>query len=405
MVDQDIAQIRALHDVLPADEVVHRYIALAERQPGEPAVFQSLALFLMLKGEFDAAIEVIDNALSLRPDPLSHFIKGRACDEKLDFAGAVEAYRACLKLDEGNAKAKFYLSLAYLSLGDFADGAPLYSHRLAPERIARYAGIPHWSPDMPRGRVLLWAEQGIGDEVMFLQLLHLAVKLDFAFTVECDRRLIALLRANFPTATFIDRNMPADTGAFDYQMPIGDLLAMFHQPLLAGEVTRPSLVPVPYPAVAARAAQVKADRTLIGISWLSTNEDYGARRSVMVETLCRTLDPARHAIAILQYLAPEEELDRLRARGFSCIAEFDCFNDVDAVFALISVCDAIISIDNSVVHFAGAVGVETHLLLPQLPNWRWGVSGESSYWYPSVRLHRRMPGKSWNDVVDAISVG
>lgn len=404
MVDQDIAQIRALHDVLPADEVVHRYLALAERQPDEPAVFQSLALFLMLKGEFDAAIEVIDNALSLRPDPVSYFIKGRACDEKLDFAGAIDAYRACLALDEGNAKAKFYLSLAYLSVEDFRSGTPLYSHRLSPERVARYAGTPRWSPDMRRGRVLLWAEQGIGDEIMFLQLLHLAVKLDFAFTVECDRRLIALLRANFPTVSFVDRTAPVDAGAFDYQMPIGDLLAIFHQPLIAGDVTRPSLVPVPHQGVAARAAQVKTDRKLIGLSWLSTNEDYGARRSVMVETLCRKLDPARHAIAVLQYLAPEQELDRLRARGFSCIAEFDCFNDVEAVFALIAVCDAIISIDNSVVHFAGAVGVETHLLLPQLPNWRWGVSGETTYWYPNVHLHRRTADKSWGDVVDAIPV-
>jgi tetratricopeptide (TPR) repeat protein len=402
MIDQDIARIRALHDVLPADEVVHRYIALADRQPDEPAVYQSLALFLMLKGEYDAAIEVIDNALSLRPDPLSFFIRGRACDETLDFAGAIEAYRACLALDESNAKAKFYLSLAYLSVGDFSDGTALYSYRLSPERAARYAGIPQWSPDKPGGRVLLWAEQGIGDEIMFLQLLHLAVKLDFAFTVECDRRLIAILRANFPTVSFVDRTTPADPAAFDYQMPVGDLLAVFHQPLLAGAVPRPSLAPVPHPAVAARAAQVKADRRLIGLSWLSTNEDYGARRSVMVETLCRRLDPARHAIAVLQYLAPEPELEKLRARGFTYIAEFDCFNDVEAVFALVAACDAIVSIDNSVAHFAGAVGVETHLLLPQLPNWRWGVSGEETYWYPSVHLHCRAADQSWGDVVDAI---
>ncbi len=390
---------------MAAERVVDLYIDLSAKWPGEARVPQNLALFLMLQGEFAAAIATIDVALSFGEDPVSYFIKGRALDETLDFARSIDCYRHCLRLDATDGRAKFYLSLASLSLGDFDQGTRFYPHRLPPEQAARFASVAPWSPDAPRGRVLIWAEQGIGDEVMFLQLLHLAEELDFAFTVECDPRLISLFRANFPDIAFVARNGPIDAGAFDYQVAMGDLLGFFHRPLREGRLWRPSLVPVPRADVAARVAQVKRGRKLVGLSWFSVNEEYGLRRTVPVETLCRALDPKRHAIAILQYLPQDEDLATLRDRGFDCIADVDGFNDIEAVMALIGACDAVVSIDNSVAHFAGAVGVETHLLLPALPNWRWGVSGERSYWYPNMRLHRRAPGIGWDGVVDAIPLG
>ena len=404
MMDIDLARIRALENELPADEVVHLYAALARQWPGEARIHQCLALFLMLQGDFDAAVRAIDVAISLGTDSISYFIKGRALDEKLDFAGSIACYKQCLSRDRDNPKVQLYLSLAYLSLGDFRRGTRLYPYRLSPEQRARFARLRRWSPVEPSGRVILWAEQGIGDEIMFLQLLHLAAETDFAFTVECDRRLIPLLWSNFPSIGFVEHNAPIDPRAFDYQLPIGDLLGLFHRPLRDGKLRRPSLVPIARADVAERAAEVKRGRKLVGLSWLSASADYGVRRSVTIETLCRKLDPARHAIAILQYLPPPEDLAALRARGFDCIAEFDCFNDIEAVFALIAACETVISIDNSVAHFAGAAGTKTHLLLPQLPNWRWGVSGEASYWYPAMRLHRRMPGMSWDAVVDGIAI-
>jgi tetratricopeptide (TPR) repeat protein len=404
MIDGELARIRALENTLPVDEVAGLYGSLARQWPRDAGIHQNLALALMLKGDFEAAVAAIDIAISLKKDPISYFIKGRALDEAMDFARSIDCYRKCLSRDKNNPRAKFYLSLAYLSLGDFRNGMRLFRYRLAGEETARFAGLRRWSPAERSGRVFIWAEQGIGDEIMFLQLLHLVTELDFAFTVECDWRLMSLLRANFPGITFVERGGAFDRTGFDYHIATGDLLALFHQALLDGRLRRPSVAPVSRPDVAARVVRARSGRKLIGLSWLSANADHGARRSVPVETLCRNLDPARHAIAVLQYLAQDEDLAKLRGSGFDCIADVDCFNDIEAVFALIAECDTILTIDNSVAHFAGAAGVDTHLLLPHLPNWRWGVSGATSYWYPDLHLHRRTPGMSWDEVADRIPV-
>ena len=118
------------------------------------------------------------------------------------------------------------------------------------------------------------------------------------------------------------------------------------------------------------------------------SEDYGIRRSLPVETFLRELDPQRVVIVSLQYLAPKTEIAKIRGYGFQVIDEIDCYQDIDAVFSIMSQCDKIMTIDNSVAHFAGALGLVTEVRIPNLANWRWGLEGTRTYWYPSVTLKR-----------------
>ena len=128
--------------------------------------------------------------------------------------------------------------------------------------------------------------------------------------------------------------------------------------------------------------------SLIGLSWLSMNEEYGQRRSWPVEALLEGLDPHNIVVVALQYLAPKSEIDKIRAMGFQVIDDIDCHQDIDAVFSIMSNCEKVITIDNSIAHFAGALGLETEIWLPNLPNWRWGLEKTKTYWYPSVTLKR-----------------
>ena len=128
--------------------------------------------------------------------------------------------------------------------------------------------------------------------------------------------------------------------------------------------------------------------SLIGLSWLSMSEEYGQRRSWPVGALLEGLDPHNIVVVALQYLAPQSEIDKIRAMGFQVIDDIDCHQDIDAVFSIMSHCQKIITIDNSIAHFAGALGLETEIWLPNLPNWRWGLEKTKTYWYPSVTLKR-----------------
>ena len=78
------------------------------------------------------------------------------------------------------------------------------------------------------------------------------------------------------------------------------------------------------------------------------------------------------------------------------IDEIDLFQDIDGLAALISACDLVISIDNSTVHLAGALGVDTRVLLPKVADERWGLRKNHSYWYDCLTLYRQDTEGDWS---------
>jgi hypothetical protein len=104
----------------------------------------------------------------------------------------------------------------------------------------------------------------------------------------------------------------------------------------------------------------------------------------------------------LQYLAPPEHLQAIRDRGFELIDRVDALNDIEGLAALAAHCDAIVSIDNSTLHLAGAMGLRTWALIPRLPNWRWQLQTSRSDWYPSLELLRQALPFDWSAEVEML---
>ena len=347
---------------------------------------QQRALELAMEGKFDEALITIEQNIKKYPgNSGNYYFKGRIHDELLQYEASIAAYKKCLKRDKKNKKAKVNLGLAYLSLENFREGCSFYHFRHSDDVIRRFNKVRPWYPKCRPGKVLIWAEQGIGDEVMFAQLIGNLADYSHKFFLECDVRLHKILSKNYPWLGLIARNSEFDLKGFDYHLPIGDLLKFFSGKL--GNIPKSTLKPLEIEAVNISTQNLN-DRgfSLVGISWLSMNEEYGVRRSRPVELFCNELNPKDTAIINLQYLTPESEIEIIRSRGFSVVDSFDCFGDLNAVFALISKCDKIITIDNSVAHFAGSIGAKTEVWLPSLPNWRWGMKRTSCYWYPNVTI-------------------
>ena len=75
------------------------------------------------------------------------------------------------------------------------------------------------------------------------------------------------------------------------------------------------------------------------------------------------------------------------------------FTDTTAILRHL---DGVITTDTAIAHLAGAVGTPVAMLLGRVPDWRWGLQGESTPWYPSVTLYRQQQLGCWSDVVARI---
>jgi len=382
------------------EETVEKYLELLNSYPNEVVIYQHLSIFFAKHQLFDQALLAIDSGIELdETNSKNYFLKGRFYDESLNFSESIKSYEKCLELDPSNQQTKFNLSLAFLSIENFDKGLPLYQYRLSEEQLSRFSGIPSWDKPEGMGNILIWSEQGVGDEIMFLRLAPALSELEGRFFIECDERFVSTMEHNFPEFIFIPKGSDISNIDLDYQSPMGNLLVHFYREVMQERIQNHFIQPVIRDDLESVFTGISDKKKKIGISWLSMNEEYGARRSVHVAQLLQNLDPEECILVNLQYLVPEEDVKRIEQAGFELLDPVDCFSDLEGLFNLIGKCDHVITIDNSVVHLAGAVGVDVKLLLPSLPNWRWGLEGVKCDWYPTVDIFRQDASMSWDAVI------
>ena len=80
----------------------------------------------------------------------------------------------------------------------------------------------------------------------------------------------------------------------------------------------------------------------------------------------------------------------------------DYINDFSDTAALLMNMDLIITIDSSVAHLAGALGIKTYILLPKTAEWRWFYDEEKTIWYNSVRIFRQKESNNWDEVIERV---
>jgi len=335
---------------------------------------------------------------------------------------AFKGYARVLELDPRNDETHNNLSHLMLRLGEFESGWRHYEWRWA--RILKDQHVdfplPQWQGESLSGRSLLvWREQGIGDQIMFSSMLPSLLRLGGTLKYEVESRLHPLFRRSFPQVEFIQRTQVnvQENGqeakklawpATDYQIAMGSL----------GLLLRPSLEHFPsqrsfLQADSERSQQLRREYTqmfpnkrLVGISWrggTSIGNQKQNRRITMTElAMLQTLPDTQ--LINLQYGDTRAERKEAEALGLHIHDDnrIDPLIDLDAQAAQIAALDAVISVDNTTVHLAGALGVPTYALLQLNPNWRWGLAEGPSYWYSHVQLFRSRATDIWSEVLQRV---
>lgn len=383
----------------PAAAVTQYRAALAARPDFLPALV-NLAVAERASGLAEAAVITARAALGQAPDRADLRIGlGAALMDCGDFAAARDLHDTALAQAPDHAEARWNRALCALALGDFSTGWHDYEARWRVPRFPSrpYCGpLPRWDGN-PDARLLVWAEQGIGDEILFASVLAELAPRCATLTVSLDPRLIPLFSRSLPPQIrLIARNTPPDEGDHDAQIALGSACGHLRPDPSSFGATAPGWLRADPARIAA--LRPAPGRQRIGVSWLSHNPQRGIARSIAPERLIAALPPEAELID-LQYDATEETRAAISAATGRTLLRprgIDARGDLDGLAALIAGCDAVVSIDNSTVHLAGALGVPTHVLLPRGADWRWGTDPARTLWYDALRLYRQSQEGDWS---------
>jgi hypothetical protein len=257
------------------------------------------------------------------------------------------------------AEGRFSQALSLLREGRFAEAWPLYEARKALSRITLLrpiAQFPEWrGEDIAGRRIVVCAEQGFGDQIMWGRYMPLLTAAGAEVVVVTHPRLMRL----FETLGYWTR--PALT---DQPLPAGDYWVHFGS------------VPLHLAAHAVPAAR-----------YLNVEGDCGGGIGVLsvASTPGRSLrEPYRSGLLTLG-----RDLDPAMTGAFD-------FLDTARIIAGL---DLVISVDTAVVNLAAALGRPTWALLPPEADFRWGRDGRSA-WYPEVVQHRLNSPDDWRAVLE-----
>ena len=361
------------------------------------------------KRDFERAIASFDEALRTDSSSAQAFNNlGIALADMLNLVEAEGALRQAIAVEPEYAEAHFNLSRVLLMAEKFEEGWIENEWRwLCPEFPSTWREFPFpmWQGEPLEGKtILVWSEQGIGDEIMFATMLPDLQATGVNLVIECNDRLVPLFNRSLPDCLAVKRANPPDPriaeAEIDFQISIGSLGLIFRNS--ANEFMHDRggyMIADPVRTAAIRNRYDKLGEGLkVGISWRSGNPIVGHERSAPLELWDELLAlPGAHFIN-LQYGDVDEDLAGVKARTGVDIYQDDKVDPLTSAedwFAQIAALDHVISVDNSTIQVSGSQGKQTWALLSSSPEWRFGRDRWDHLWHSAIRVYRQQEAGDW----------
>lgn len=376
---------------------------LLETNPNEADLHSTLGALLHRSGATDEAGHVLNRAVLRWPSHVPTLMNAAllmVADG--NYAGALRNYDRALKASPTHHAARWHRGLLHLTMGNFASGWTDHEARrqLPVHTIKVPTDIPAWDGSNARGKtLLLWGEQGLGDQIQGVRFAQHLAALGARVVVRCAAPLRALFAtAAGVSAVYSDADALPACDAHVPMLSVPYLLKLFDDAQFdAGNYLMPSR---PELHVTSRIAS----RTRVGLVWAgSPGHTNDHLRSLPASYLPSLLDGVSAQWVSVQVGARSSDLRVREVAQHADVVDVaqTLTNFVDTAHVL-SALDCVVTVDTSVAHLAGALGVPTLLLLPFVPDWRWQLVREDSPWYSSLRVIRQPSPGDWSSVVDRV---
>ena len=418
-------------------------------QPEEFGYFRALVSFLQRAGQINLLIKVYGIGIQLYPDQAEVFVNfsnllntygfyerakelmetwltrdasclpawgnlGNALRGLGDYQAAGGCFEKILSVMPDHAIAGFNLSNILLAQQADERAWRLYENRLllpGYERLRRRNAAPQWSGESLKGRsVLVYAEQGLGDTFMFSRYLSMLVELGADVYFEVQKPVAWLMEylvgSGIRVISRPSLDLPSEEKT-DYQIPLLSLAGIAFQRGWSSRLETYRLIPTSDRSNRAWELIQGLSGVKIGLCWQGNPRaaiDCG--RSLPLETFGPLMDLEIDYVS-LQARDGLESIEACSQRWerFHYLPELDeATRAYEETVALIDGVDLVITSDTAVAHLAGKMGKECWVLLQKYPEWRWGLAGDTTHWYPKMRLFRQETPGNWGGVIQKVKI-
>ena len=382
--------------------------------PNYAQAHNNLGLALQKTGNLSAAVSSFKTALHLKkrfPEALNNL--GLTLQEKGEINNAILSFNAALQLNPCPIEVKSNLAMAQLLHGDYQQGLDNYEFRFSTKTglnaLLNKPKSSQWDGrDLKSGqKLLLISEQGLGDTLQFMRYVTLLCRRGLDVNLCAQTKLHSLIRASGIDSSPLSPEEITDSEDAHW-LPLLSILR--HLRVTADDpIISDPYIKAPDSLMMTWKERLSSERRpIIGINWQGdpSHETTNSKgRSLPLETFAPIVQKTNASLLSLQKGFGSDQLETcsFRDRFVSCQDQINDTWDFLETAAIIANCDLVITSDTSVAHLAGGMGKTTWLLLKNVPEWRWGLKGDTTFWYPSMRLFRQKERGNWNKVMEQVA--
>ena len=362
--------------------------------PNSAEAYSLLGINAMDTVKYDKALEYSNKALAICPDNLNYLHEKAIA---LKYCGKLKEAKSILerivKSENADNQSKIALGMLYLQEKDFQKGMPLYSVRNSDTKFPEKYKEKIWSKplNIKNKKVLIYSNCGLGDTIMYSRFFPQIANRAEKVIVQTDFELTEILKNNFPQINFINKS--ENTENCDVVIPVMDLQYALDIDFTGIDGTN----------------YLRADDNLVnkfseifatnkkkaGLFWHGNGKIFKNRAipADIIQKISTNSDYQFYSLQIKDDMTNNPDI-------ISLSKYIKSYNDTAALLKNI---DILITIDSSIAHMAGALGIITFLLLPQTAEWRWFFDTDKTIWYKSIKIFKQKSYNNWFDVLDKVN--
>ena len=415
-----------------------------QSNPKDSSLFNNLSNLYLRSKNFIKAKYYAQQAVNLNPlCSNSYFTLGASLNANNQKKDAILAFKKSFKLDKSNSSALLQIGNIYKDIKDFTKSIEIYRkhQKLFPSIVSGYwnestihlrnqrfkigwdkyeTGIKNdnrflidgfhrekklvWDGKPFGGTLLIYGEQGLGDQIIFSTLLPDLLKIQSRIILKVNKKLVNFYSYNFKNIRVYSETDTIPEESYKKFIAIGSLCKFLRTKISDFENSSFKKFNVPNQNLNLKKLFTNSN-PIVGVSWYTTSFQTGVNRNLTPVEISKVINKSNFNFINLQYGSVEDQIQKIQkltSNALISFPELDLTNDIVSLSNLILKCDLVLTIDNTTAHLSSSLGKETWILLPYSADFRWFENTSKSLWYKKATLFRQGSDNKWGNIIENI---